>query len=569
MTGFFPLLRLQLLSRFADFKPRNLKTALKEKKGRTIGMFIAIAFLVLYLAGFLIFIEQSVLNVLTDPNLETALEDPANMLVTLAMVLTTVGTLVLAFFFIMSSLYLGRDAAYIASLPVKSRTVLGAKLTQVWVSETLIDAVILLPACIQYGIRVGQGADFYLRMVIAWLCAAMLPIVIVSFVSALLIRISALWKHREFMTTAFGILFFIAYMFLMMNLGRVTGETADGNNVIASFLLNSSDRIKSMTGIFPPAGWAVEGMVGNGGRGDWGQLALYVLVSVGAMALTVWLLGFVYRKLSLLQTETPTAKTGKKGILKGALREGNAFKANVKREFMQIIRVPSYATNILPIAIMPLIMTIMMTVIIGKNTGDNGETIQILLGGIQNKGIVMGILAAIMAYMAGMNPALSTAVSREGKGHDFLIGLPVSPMTLIRAKFTVGYGLALGGVAAASIALMIIFPGLIPEIILAFILCALFCYANDAMALSHDIKHPKLDWVTEQEAVKQNFGVLISMLVSWGILIALAALTYVMIAFFGWGLWPVFAVNAVILAVLCVFTRSRMYRNAEKYYCVQ
>ena len=42
MTKFFALLRLQLLSRYADMKPRNLKTALKEKKGRTIGMFIGI-----------------------------------------------------------------------------------------------------------------------------------------------------------------------------------------------------------------------------------------------------------------------------------------------------------------------------------------------------------------------------------------------------------------------------------------------------------------------------------------------------------------------------------------------
>ena len=30
MTGFFALLRLQLLSRYADFKPRNLKTQLRE-----------------------------------------------------------------------------------------------------------------------------------------------------------------------------------------------------------------------------------------------------------------------------------------------------------------------------------------------------------------------------------------------------------------------------------------------------------------------------------------------------------------------------------------------------------
>ena len=53
MKQFMALLRLQLLSKYADLKPRNLKTALKEKKGRTIGMFIAILFLVLYLGGML------------------------------------------------------------------------------------------------------------------------------------------------------------------------------------------------------------------------------------------------------------------------------------------------------------------------------------------------------------------------------------------------------------------------------------------------------------------------------------------------------------------------------------
>ena len=57
MTGFFPLLRLQLLSRYADFKPRNLKTQFREKKGRTIGMLIGILVAAAYLGGFLIFLE--------------------------------------------------------------------------------------------------------------------------------------------------------------------------------------------------------------------------------------------------------------------------------------------------------------------------------------------------------------------------------------------------------------------------------------------------------------------------------------------------------------------------------
>ena len=56
MKSFIALLRLQLLSRYADMKPRNLKTALKEKKGRTIGMFIAILFLVVYVGGMLFFV---------------------------------------------------------------------------------------------------------------------------------------------------------------------------------------------------------------------------------------------------------------------------------------------------------------------------------------------------------------------------------------------------------------------------------------------------------------------------------------------------------------------------------
>ena len=146
MTAFLALLRLQLLTRFADLKPKNLKNALKEKRGRTVGMFIAIAFLVIYLGVILYILETKALDVLSPVAGAPTQIDLRNMLVIMAVVLSTAGTLVMAFFFIMSSLYLGRDAAFLASMPIKPRTLLSAKLSQIWVSETLIDAVILLPA---------------------------------------------------------------------------------------------------------------------------------------------------------------------------------------------------------------------------------------------------------------------------------------------------------------------------------------------------------------------------------------------------------------------------------------
>ena len=173
MTAFFALLKLQLLSRYADLKPRNLKTQLKEKKGRTIGMIVLIIFLIAYLGGMLYFIETKMLSLMMQMGMP-------EMLISMAVLLCMAGTLVLSFFFVLSSLFLGRDAAVLASLPLKPRVLLGAKLAQVWVSELGISAVVLLPACILYGTRTGAGAGFYLRLIPIWILIPVIPICLIA-----------------------------------------------------------------------------------------------------------------------------------------------------------------------------------------------------------------------------------------------------------------------------------------------------------------------------------------------------------------------------------------------------
>jgi ABC-2 type transport system permease protein len=327
--------------------------------------------------------------------------------------------------------------------------------------------------------------------------------------------------------------------------------------MLKKFFMDNSVRISGMTSYFPPAGWAAEGILG-----DWGKLALYAAVSFGAAALVIGVLGIFYRKLSLLQAETPQA-TGRKGIQKGSIREGNAFKANVRREFVSILRVPSYAINILPIAFMPLLMVVMIGFSMNRG-GSNGQAAFISIGQTSSAAI-MCIMAAVIAFMSGMNPALSTAVTREGKGHDFIKALPVSPRTIIHAKIAVGFGLEVLGVIAAGIAFSIQVPGFVIETVMAIVLCLLFSFAGSCLALSRDVKKPKLDWVTEQEAVKQNFGVLISMLVSWATLAALGALGFVLVTS-GWTLIPVFAVLAVILALMSLGAYTLLMKNVDKYY---
>ncbi|MBR3738879.1 MAG: hypothetical protein IKN04_00290 [Clostridia bacterium] len=550
MTGFFPLLRLQLLSRYADLKPRNLKTQFREKKGRTIGMFIGILVAVVYLGGFLIFLESGILDYLMKMGMP-------DLLLSMAITMSMLGTLIISFFFIMSSLYFGRDAAHIASLPVKSRTVLSAKLTQVWISEVGYSLVFILPAAILYGIRVGADPLLYLRALLAALGAPILPIVAVAFVSTLLIRLSGLWKHRDMIATVSGIIFIGAYMFLAFNMGSISGS-GDMEDFVASFLGSNMARVDALTRAFPPAAWAAKGALG-----DWGSLLLFLAVSAAAAAIAVWAIGFWYRNLSLLQGETPAVRK-KGGVKSASFSGGSAFKALCLREVKQILRVPAYATNSLPTSLMPAFMVGMMYFAFSR-AGAEGESLDMMLGTI-NADLLLPILTAVMAYMSGMNPALSTSVSREGKGHDFLTALPVSSRTMVLSKLAVGYVMSLAGVVLASAALAILLPKFALYAGLAFVLCALYTYMTACLVLARDVKHPKLDWVTEQEAMKQNFGAAIGMFMGWGILIALAGLTYLL---FTWGitLIPYFLIMAALLTGGCILTHILLMRTADKYYC--
>ena len=161
MNGYAALLRLQLINRFADLKPKNLRAAMKENKGRAIWRAIGILVLIAYLGGVLFTVEMKVLDILE----KMAIPD---LMISMVVTMTMASTLIMSFFYIMSSLFLGRDTGFLAALPLKPRTILCAKLTEVWVSETLISAVLMLPACILYGVRTGAGVEFYARFIPVW-----------------------------------------------------------------------------------------------------------------------------------------------------------------------------------------------------------------------------------------------------------------------------------------------------------------------------------------------------------------------------------------------------------------
>ena len=550
MKQFLALLRLQLLSRFSDWKPRNLKAQLAEKKGKTVARMIGYVVLIAYLAGLIIFMQNALLNVLLSMGMP-------DLLLSLAVTAGMLSTLVLGFFFIMSTLYFDRDAAFIASLPVKKHTVLSAKMTQIWLSETGVSALFLVPACILYGLRLHSDALFYLRALLVWMGVPLLPMVVVSLLSTLLIRVSALWKKREMVATVAAVVLLMGYMFLMMNIGSIAGDNPEA--FMVQFMANNQARVEALTRAFPPASWASKGLLG-----DWRQLILFLAVCFSAVALTIWVLGFFYDKLALAQNETPAGKTAKTAR-RASFGASSPFQACFAREIRQIFRVPAYATNILPTAILPVFMVGVMAFSLSRSMADGGNSLQQITDQM-GSGAIVGVMALMLSFMAGINPALSTAVTREGKGHDCMTALPVPARTIVLAKLAVGMLLSLVGCVLAAVILAVLMPGFWPHAALACLVSLLYCYVTGAIALANDVAHPRLDWLTETEAIKQKSGALAGILIAWAMLGALGILSYFLLSA-GLSMLPYAGVLTALLLLGAWIATRLLLRSADTKYC--
>jgi ABC-2 type transport system permease protein len=130
------------------------------------------------------------------------------------------------------------------------------------------------------------------------------------------------------------------------------------------------------------------------------------------------------------------------------------------------------------------------------------------------EGVIFLFGIAIFAAISGFNGTVATSISREGQELFIKKYIPVSYRTQINGKVLSGSILSMAGavlmlvVAIAVlkiplyIGLLILAAGWLGTLLISFIEILL------------DLYNPKLDWDSEQKAVKQNLNVVYSMIIS-------------------------------------------------------
>lgn len=127
-----------------------------------------------------------------------------------------------------------------------------------------------------------------------------------------------------------------------------------------------------------------------------------------------------------------------------------------------------------------------------------------------------------------MGMAVSTAVSREGRRHEFRRIYPVSGRAQLGAKLLMGMTYNAISALVSAIALWILLPAWWLQTLIALVISQLFSLFWCMVSLMLDVYHPKLNWKTETEAIKQSMNAMLSMLIGFGMIAVMAAAAWLM-----------------------------------------
>ncbi len=476
------------------------------KKGKARYRGILVCLLLIMAVGSVVFLEFEMNQVLSTIRQQAILPG-------LALMICMMSTLVLGLFQCLSELYQGRDAVFLSVLPLSSRQILTARLATLYVSELAINAVLLMPATVLYALSTDEAVTVILRGLLVVLFSPAIPLAVVSLISYFLMRISGFAKHRETITMALSLVLAIAWsVFVTLN----NSSNDEQMSSLVMLLLKENGLLQMLTSRIPPVRWGAEGICGNVPL-----CLLFVGVSCLAMLLPIFVCGPGYLEQALSLTEqTMTTKSRK--IRQTDWKESSRFMAQYMLEWRMILRTPAWMMNSLMGVIMfPLMIGIGVIAGVSNNAGPEMMTQLQEITRNADQGWVLLIGIAVICMGCMVNPAVATAYSREGGRFSAALTWPILERTRMHAKLAMGLSVNL--LCGFMIACVNFFTVRAPLLTVAgaFVMAQLIGLATSAFSLLIDMCYPRLSYINEMQAIKQNMHVGLSMAI-WLVCVILA-----------------------------------------------
>ncbi len=467
MTELWTLLRVELRALYGINKFRYTKDAKEKRKFR--GMLVAWALLIA--------MAFSYVGGLAFGLCSLGLADivPA-YLVTIASLLV----LVFSIFSAGSKVFGTKGYDILASMPIRSYTIVLSRFLSMYIGDLLFAAVIMLPGTAVYGICIRPDFGFYLTALLGTLMIPAIPLVISLLFGTLLMAVSSRMKSKSLIQSVLSVGIVIGVMTASFSAERIA------ENVTLEQLSNLAQTVGSIIGsIYPPAMWMSSAMT----HGSIAGLALYFLVSAAVMAFAVafvscYFHAIQHRLLSFSAKHDYQIKhTQSRSMLKAL------YVREAKRYFSSSI----YVTNTI---IGPILGTVMAVVLCITGL----DTLQSQLMGFDVNTVLPFVFAAVFCMM----PTTSVAISMEGSQFWVVQSLPIPSKTLLDSKLLLNLSLMLPFYVVSAVTMVIVTNASGLQLLWLLLVPALMMLFSTVLGITVNLKLHSFEWENEAAVVKQS-----------------------------------------------------------------
>lgn len=446
-------------------------------------------------------------------------------------------TVVLSIFETKSELFECKDNELLLSMPIKPRDILISRILVVLIYNYLIDAIVMIPAIVIYGLCTHDIMGI-LGGILIYLLIVQLGVSLASAIGFLVAKISKFFKDKTFITVIIAIVFLIAYFwgysYLLEGLPTLLGGLTDG-----------LDSLKTDA----PA----LAFIGSIALLD--PLATVCFVAVTAVVSLAALFFISHNYISLLTNANKGTRVKYK---EKNLVASSALLAVVKKEFFRFFSSATYILN----AGIGFLMSIVISVYALWNLDLLREFFAITGDSFAPFVPIVAIIVMSTGYMS------SCALSLEGNAFWIIKSMPIGARTVILGKVIPQMVISIP-VAIVTGVLLSIASGIAPIYVIFAILTPIVASVAFAfLGISFNTLFPKFDYKSEAHVVKQSLSAVLTLFSQMAISIAfvplaswLSSLAILPIYIFSivLGIWVLLtAIFAVIALVPCASKIEKM-----------
>lgn len=473
---------------------RLLGADVRKHKGKAILIGILILYglgAFLFTFGFMFFDLGDVLNQI----------GAIDILLVYAYMYATILTMMFVLFRANGYLFNYKDYEILEPMPLKTRTVILAKLTVMLVFIYVSVFLFLSPILFSYFYHGGFDVLSLIFVLLGSLTIPLVPTIIFSFLSLLIARITSRFRKSNLLNIVLLFFVFIGIMYLSFSINSFGDDNP---------LLNQQGFMDNLSGYYPPIKWFMQAV------SEKSMIDLLILLVTNAIVFA----GFVFgiQKLVKSTNQRGLTKVTRINHKKAVSKQRSVVMAISVKEFKRFVGIPIYALNAGFGAVMLFVLGI-ASLFVSTQIQDY---VELFIGiGIDAEAIVL----LLICFSLGLVYSTAFSLSLEGKNFWILKSLPIKPQTVMHGKMLFN---VLLGLPAAIIAL-ILFGYSIQIDFVRLVVMILFTislsFAVTVMGSLVNLYTPKFNFKNPTQVIKQSASAFLALIGSF-VLVFINGLIY-------------------------------------------